>query len=75
MFTLLFARVFLIIGGMLIITASTARINKAFETALEMWTTIILTFAFLFSVIFFADSCPINLVMVGIFSGLIGWEI
>ena len=72
MFDILFARTFIIVGGMLIITAITARINKAFETAKEMWITIIGTFAFLFAIIFFADVYPLNLLLVAIFSALIG---
>ena len=75
MFDILFARTFFIVGGMLIITAITARINKAFETAKEMWITIIGTFAFLFAIIFFADIYPLNLLLVAIFSALIGWQI
>jgi len=75
MFDILFARTFFIVGGMLIITAITSRINKAFETAKEMWITIIGTFAFLFAIIFFADIYPLNLLLVAIFSALIGWEI
>jgi len=75
MFDILFARTFLIVGGMLLITALTARINKAFETALEMWATIIGTFVFLIAIIFLGDSFPVNLILVGIFSALMGWEI
>ncbi|MDF1682613.1 MAG: Bax inhibitor-1 family protein [Patescibacteria group bacterium] len=75
MFDILFVRTFIIVGGMLIITAITSRINKAFETAKEMYITIIGTFAFLFAIIFFADIYPLNLLLVGIFSALIGWQI
>lgn len=75
MFDILFARTFIIVGGMLMITAIAARINKAFETAKEMWITIVGTFAFLFAIIFFADIYPLNLLLVAIFSALIGWEI
>lgn len=75
MFDILFARTFLIVGGMLLFTALTARINKAFETAEEMWVTIISTFVFLFAIIIFANTYPINLILVAIFSALIGWEI
>lgn len=75
MFDLLFARTFTIVGAMLVITAIAARVNKTFETAREMWLTLIGTFAVLFAIIFFADSFPLNLVLVGIFSGLMGWEI
>lgn len=75
MFNILFARTFLIVGGMLLITAITSHINKVFETAKEMWITIIGTFAFLFAIIFFADIYPLNLFLVAIFSAIIGWEI
>ncbi len=75
MFDILFARTFIIVGGMLIITAITSRINKAFETAKEMWITIIVTFAFLFAIRFFADIYTFNLLIVAIFSALIGWQI
>lgn len=75
MFNLLFARTFIIVGVMLLITAGTARINKAFETAKEMWLTIIGTFVILFAVMIFADSYPVNLILVAAFSALIGWEI
>lgn len=75
MFNVLFSRTFIIVGGMLLITAIGARINKAFETGKEMFITIIGTFIFLFAVIFFANSFPVNIIMVGIFSGLMGWQI
>lgn len=75
MFDILFARTFLIVGGMLLITAFTSRINKEFETAKEMLITIIATFAFLFAIIFFADIFPLNILLVAFFSALIGWEI
>jgi FtsH-binding integral membrane protein len=75
MFDILFSRTFIIVGGMLIITAITSRINKTFETQKEMWITIIGTFAFLLAIIFFADIYPLNLLLVAIFSALIGWQI
>jgi len=75
MFNVLFSRTFIIVGGMLLITAIGAKINKAFETKTEMFLTIIGTFVFLFAVMIFADSFPANIILVGIFSGLIGWEI
>ncbi|OGD66986.1 hypothetical protein A2442_02525 [Candidatus Campbellbacteria bacterium RIFOXYC2_FULL_35_25] len=75
MFNILFARTFIIVGVMLLITAITARKNKLFETAKEMWVTVVSTFVFLFAIIYFADVYPINLLLVAIFSGLIGWEI
>ncbi len=75
MFDLLFSRTFLIVGGMLIITAFAARINKAFETKTEARITILGTFILLFVTQYFADQFPLNLLMVGLFSGLIGWQI
>ncbi len=75
MFDILFTRTFLIVGGMLLITSFTARINKAFETAMELWITLIGTFVFLFAIIFYADTYPVNLILVAVFSALIGWEI
>ena len=35
----------------------------------------LLKFAFLFAIIFFADIYPLNLLLVTIFSALIGWQI
>lgn len=75
MMDILFARTFFIVAGMLLITAIAARFNKAFETAAEAWISIAATFALLFAVMFFADSFPINLILVGIFSALVGWQI
>lgn len=75
MFDILFARTFFIVGGMLIITAITSRINKTFETSVEMCVTFIGTFIFLFATIFFADIFPLNLFLVAIFSALIGWQV
>ncbi len=75
MFDLLFTRTFLIVGGMLLITAITSRFNKAFETGREILITFGGTFIFLFAIIFFANMFPINLFLVAIFSGLIGWQI
>ncbi len=75
MFDILFARTFLIVGGMLLITALTSKLNKAFEKAWEMWVTVIATFVFLFAILFFANWFPVNIILVAIFSALIGWEI
>lgn len=74
MIDLLFARTFLIVAGMLGITALTARANKAFETKKEMWLTLIPAFILLFVIQIFADSFPLNLILVGIFSALMGWS-
>ncbi len=75
MFDILFARTFLIVGAMLIITAITARVNKSFETTKESCLTFIFTFVFLIAVMIFADVYPLNLLLVGVFSALIGWQI
>ncbi len=75
MFDILFARTFFIVGGMLIITAITSRINKETETLTEFWISVIGLFGFLFAIVFFADVYPLNLVLIAIFSGFIGWII
>ena len=72
---LLMSRTFLILGGMLIITTITARLNKAYETSTELFITVGGSFLFLFSIMIFADSYPINLIVVAIFSGFIGWSL
>ena len=45
---LLMSRTFLILGGMLIITTITARLNKAYETSTELFITVGGSFLFLF---------------------------
>ena len=75
MFDLLFAKTFLIVGGMLVITTFFSRINKAYETTSEAIITIIGSFIFLFAIMFFDDSFPLNIILVSIFSGFIGWSI
>ena len=72
---LLMSRTFLILGAMLVVTTITSRLNKAYETSLEAVFTIGGTFLFLFMVLIYADSYPLNLVMVAIFSGFIGWSL
>lgn len=72
---ILFTRTFMIVGFMLVITTITSQINKRFETAAEMWGTIIGTFVLLFAVMIFANSYPLNIFLVAVFAGLIGWEI
>jgi FtsH-binding integral membrane protein len=69
------SRTFLILGGMLVVTTITSRLNKAYETTLEAFFTIGGTFLFLFMVMIYGDSYPLNLVMVAIFSGFIGWSL
>ena len=72
---LLMSRTFLILGGMLVVTTLSARFNKAYETTIEAVFTIGGTFLFLIMVMIYADSYPLNLVMVAIFSGFIGWSL
>ena len=72
---LLMSRTFLILGGMLVVTTITSRLNKAYETTLEAFFTIGGSFLFLFMVMIYGDSYPLNLVMVAIFSGFIGWSL
>ncbi|MFA7244722.1 MAG: Bax inhibitor-1 family protein [Candidatus Magasanikbacteria bacterium] len=75
MFDILFARTFLIVGGMLLITSITSRINKTFETTKEMFITVIATFVFLLAIMLFANIYPLNIFLVAVFSALVGWEI
>ena len=75
MFDLLFAKTFLIIGGMLVITTFFSRINKAYETMSEAIINIVGTFLFLFAIMYYDDVYPLNLILVAIFSGFIGWSI
>ena len=72
---LLMSRTFLILGGMLVVTTITSRLNKAYETTLEAVFTVGGTFLFLFMIMIYGDSYPLNLVMVAIFSGFIGWSL
>jgi len=74
MIDLLFAKTFLIVGFMLVITTFFSRINKVYETKSEAVITILGSFGFLFGILFFKDSYPINLIFVAIFSGFIGWS-
>jgi len=75
MFDLLFAKTFLIVGGMLVITTFFSRINKAYETMSEAIINIAGTFLFLFAIMYYDDVYPLNLILVAIFSGFIGWGI
>ena len=72
---LLMSRTFLILGGMLVITTITSRLNKAYETGTEAFITIGGSFLFLLLVLIYGDSYPLNLIMVAIFSGFIGWSL
>lgn len=71
--SILFSRVFVIIGAMLVITAVLAKKNRAYESSVEMWGTIIISFVLLFALMGFANVYPLNLILVAGFSGAIGW--
>ena len=73
--SILFAKVFLILGGMLLITSFAARINKAFETTTEALITLVLPFILLFPLHYYADVYPLNLIFAAAFSFNIGWMI
>ena len=75
MFDILFIRTFLIVGSMLIISAITSLVNKRFETSLEMWLSFILSLGVLVATMFYANIFPTNLILVAVFSGLMGWQI
>jgi len=75
MLDILFARTFLIVGMMLCLTAVTAKVNRYFETAFEMWATFIISLLLLFLIFGFAESYPLNIIIVAAFSLVIGWEI
>tara|TARA_A100001037_G_scaffold65029_1_gene57132 strand:- start:435 stop:1238 length:804 start_codon:yes stop_codon:yes gene_type:complete len=75
MFDELFAKTFLLVAGMLAITTVTARINKAYETLWEAIFTIGGTFVFLFAITFYSDVFPLNIILVGIFSAIVGWSL
>ena len=75
MINILFAKTFIIVGFMLLITTFFSRINKAYETKSEFVITIGGSFLFLFAIIAYKNMYPLNLIFVGIFSGFIGWSI
>ena len=68
-------RTFYIIGGMLVITAITAKINRSFETTAELCITLISSFALLLIIDYNASSYPLNLILVGLFAAWNGWLI
>lgn len=55
------------------LTAITAKINRAFETATEAWLTIIASFGLLFAVMGFSNQFPLNLFLLAAFSLVVGW--
>ena len=60
---------------MLVLTTFTARINKAFETPLETFITVGGSFIMLFLIMFNAETYPMNIIFVGIFSLFMGWSL
>ena len=72
---LLFTRTFLILGGMLLLTTITSRLNKAYETNIEFFVTITGTFLSLFVIYVLGDQFPANIIAVGVFSLFIGWSL
>jgi len=75
MLDILFARTFLIVASMLCLTAVTAKANRYFETKVEMWATVIISFLLLFLILGFSDSFPLNIGLVAGFSLAVGWSI
>lgn len=74
MFDILFARVFFIVWGMLLITAYSSFLNNKTDSK-SGWGIIIMSFVLLFAVMIFANVFPINLILVWMFSALIWWMI
>ena len=72
---LLFTRTFSILGGMLLLTTITARINKAYETTTEQLVTTGGTFISLFVIYAMGDQFPANIIAVAVFSLFIGWSL
>ena len=68
---LLLSRTFMILGGMLVLTTFTARINKAFETPLETFITVGGSFLMLFLIMFNAETYPMNIIFVSSIGALI----
>ncbi len=72
---ILFVKTFSIVGGMLLITTIFSRINRDFETWTESFINTLGILLFLILAWAYGDQFPINIIMVGIFSGLIGWSL
>lgn len=72
---MLLARTFLILAGMILISAITSKFNKTYETTLEMVLTFIGTLGVLIFVFIFSDSFPLNILFVSLFATLMGWQI
>ncbi len=74
MFDILFARTFVIVWVMLLITALFSYLNKKIDWK-NGWGIVIMSFVVLFAIMMFGDSFPINLVLVWIFSAIMWWMI
>lgn len=75
MFDILFARTFVIVGAMLCLTAVTAKVNRSFETSREMWGSFIAGLAVLVLLLTLSHIYPLNLILVALFSLIIGWQV
>lgn len=73
-FDILFARTFLIVWGMLVVTAIAAMLNKNKEPKGFILSFIIL-FALLFIAMMFSDQFPLNILFVSLFAAFMGWII
>ncbi|MAN50252.1 MAG: hypothetical protein CMD04_05495 [Flavobacteriales bacterium] len=74
-FDILFVKTFFLVGVMLIITSITTRINKDYETITEAVLTNLGLFGFLFLITFFSEVFPLNIILVIIFSAIVGWSL
>jgi FtsH-binding integral membrane protein len=75
MFDILFARTFVIVWVMLLITAWASYLNKNANINKMWWGSIIMSFGLLFAIMIFDDVFPLNLILVWLFSAAIGWMI
>lgn len=73
-FDILFARTFMIVWGMLVITAIAAAMNKNKEPKGFILSFIIL-FALLFISMMFSEVFPLNILLVSLFAAFMGWII
>lgn len=73
-FDILFARTFMIVAGMLVITAAAALKNKNTDGKTG-WLHIIGLFGLLFIAMMFSEMFPVNIILVSLFAALMGWMI
>jgi FtsH-binding integral membrane protein len=73
-FDILFARTFLIVGGMLIITAIASALNKS-KKPMGIILSLIGLFGLLFVAMMFSDQFPLNILLVSLFAAFMGWII